>query len=222
MDGRQGRTWRGGSVSFGLAVIVAVGVVSGCSGETAVVPATATLSPPAPDGGSGWYRSGPVLTLAGAETAGAAYGLQYSMDDGKSWQNYSAPVTLRQTAGETVSYRTTDIWGLPTATGTLKYKSDRTDPVVTYTGAQGWYWNDAYIFIECIASDALSGLARTSCSPIQGQAWTYGYGVHTYSASANDVAGNTGQGSVSFQVMDPIIFLPLDPVIIANPVIRQP
>jgi hypothetical protein len=220
MDQRQGRTRRGRSVSFALAVIVAFGVVSGCSGETAVVPATATLSPTAPDGGSGWYRSGPIMTLAGAETAGAAIGLQYSTDGGNSWKGYSAPVTLPETAGTAVSYRTTDIWGLPTATGTLKYSSDRTPPVVTYTGAQGWYWWDAYIFIDCSASDALSGLAATDCRPIQGQAWTYGYGVvHTYSASAKDHAGNTGQGSVSFQVMNPIIFQPIDQVIL-DPLIR--
>jgi hypothetical protein len=219
MDQRQGWTRRCRSVSFALAFFVAVGVVSGCSGETTVVPATATLTPPAPNGGSGWYRTGPVLTLAGAETAGANYGLQYSTDGGNSWKGYSEPVRLPETAGTTVTYRTTDIWGLPTATGTLSYSSDRTPPTVTYTGAQGWYWFDAYIFIECIANDALSGLAGTSCSPIQGQAWTYGYGEHTYSASANDNAGNTGEGSVTFGVMNPIIFQPLDPLIV-NKVIQ--
>ena len=221
MDRRQGRTWRGRSVSFALTAIIIAGVVSACGGQATVVPVNATLSPPSPDGDFGWYRSGPEMTLAGAETAGAAYGLQYSTNGGKSWKGYSKPVALPETASGAVSYRTTDIWGLPTATGTLSYISDRTPPAVTYPGAQGWYYTTDYIWIDCVASDALSGLARTSCYPIQGQAWTYGYGAHTYSHSATDYAGNVGQGSVSFTVMDPIIFQPLDPLIV-SPVIRQP
>jgi hypothetical protein len=200
-------------VSFVLAVIVAAGVASACSGTTAVVPANATFDPPAADGGAGWYRTGPVMTLSGAETAGSNLGLQWSTDGGKNWQNYTGPVTLPETPGTEVTYRTTDIWGLPTGADTVYYQADRTPPVVSYTGNTGFYWDTDYIFIDCVASDALSGLApaRRVCSPIQGQGWTYGYGPHTYSASAEDKAGNAGQASVTFQVGPHIIW---DPVII--------
>ena len=212
MDHRQGRTRRGRSVSFVLAAIVIAAVASGCGGPATVAPATATLSPPTADGAYGWYRTGPVMTLAGEGTAGA-YGLQYSMDGGQTWLGYSAPVTLPE-GYPTVSYRTTDIWGMPTTANYFSYLSDRTGPVVTYAGNHGWYWRFDYVNINCIVGDGLSGLARNGCYPLLGEAWTFGMGAHTYTHTADDWAGNTGQGSVSFTVMDPLIFIPLDPVIV--------
>jgi hypothetical protein len=202
-------------LSLVLAAIVIAGIAGGCGGPATVVPATATLSPPAADGGYGWYRTGPVMTLAGDGAAGAAYGLQYSMDGGQTWLAYSAPVTLPE-GYPTVSYRTSDIWGMPTSANSFYYQSDRTGPVVTWTGNHGWYWRFDFVSIDCYPSEVLSGLARNGCYPILGEAWTFGMGAHTFSATADDWAGNTGQGSVSFTVMDPLIFIPLDPVIVSQ------
>ena len=207
MDPRHGRTLRCRSVSFVLAAMVAAGIASGCGGPATVVPATATLSPATADGGNGWYRSGPVMTLAGAEESGAAYGLQYSLDGGQSWLGYSDPVTLPEGV-TTISYRTTDIWGMPTAVAQFGYASDRTGPVVAYTGG-GFYWLGDFILIGCSVGDSLSGVASNHCRPIQGYGYDFGYGTHTRSATASDFAGNTGTGTVSFRVMDPIIFTPI-------------
>jgi hypothetical protein len=214
MRRREGRSRGAQSTVHVLAFIVLAAVAAGCGGRATVVPATATLDPPAADGSSGWYRSGPVMSLAGVGQAGAAFGLQYSLDGGGSWMNYSDPVTLPETDAGTVTYRTTDIWGLPTDVRQLTYAADRTSPVVSYYGNVGWYWPSQFISIGCSASDSLSGLASNNCQWIQGYGSGFGYGTHTRSATATDNAGNTGTGTVSFSVYDTIIFLPLDPVIL--------
>ena len=77
---------------------------------------------------------------------------------------------------------------------------DKTPPTVTYTGNAGTYNLGDQVSITCSASDALSGLASTSCANISGPAWSFGAGSHTVSATATDYAGNTGSGSTTFTV----------------------
>jgi GH35 family endo-1,4-beta-xylanase len=79
---------------------------------------------------------------------------------------------------------------------------DTTPPVVTYTGNAGSYTVDQTIAIHCAASDPSpgSGIASTTCADINGPAYSFGLGSHTYSATAEDVAGNVGFGSTTFTV----------------------
>ena len=77
---------------------------------------------------------------------------------------------------------------------------DKTPPTVTYTGNAGVYTVDQMVDIICTAADNLSGVASTTCANIVGQAFTFGLGAHTFSASATDFAGNTGTGSTTFTV----------------------
>jgi GH35 family endo-1,4-beta-xylanase len=79
---------------------------------------------------------------------------------------------------------------------------DTTPPVVTYTGNAGSYTVDQTIAIHCAASDPSpgSGIASTTCADIDGPAYSFGLGSHTYSATAEDVAGNVGSGSTAFGV----------------------
>lgn len=79
---------------------------------------------------------------------------------------------------------------------------DTTPPVVTYTGNAGSYTVDQTISIHCAASDPspASGVASTTCADVNGPAYSFGLGSHTYSATAEDVAGNVGTGSATFTV----------------------
>jgi hypothetical protein len=79
---------------------------------------------------------------------------------------------------------------------------DTTPPVVTYTGNAGSYTVDQTVAIHCAASDPSpgSGVASTTCADVNGPAYSFGLGSHTYSATAQDVAGNVGSGSTTFTV----------------------
>ena len=77
---------------------------------------------------------------------------------------------------------------------------DKTAPTVSYTGNAGTYTVDQQVAITCAPSDALSGIASSTCANITGPAYTFGLGSHTYSATATDNAGNQAGASTTFVV----------------------
>lgn len=84
---------------------------------------------------------------------------------------------------------------------------DTTAPAVTYSGNLGTYTVDQNVNITCAATDALSGLASSTCADIQGLASTFGLGDSEFGASALDHAGNRGIGSTRFTVIPRPTFL---------------
>lgn len=94
----------------------------------------------------------------------------------------------------------TDNAGNSAAGTTGTFKRDATDPTVTYTGNAGSYDVAATVAITCAAADDLSGIASDTCADLSGPAYTFGLGTTSFSASAEDVAGNTGSASGSFEV----------------------
>jgi probable HAF family extracellular repeat protein len=77
---------------------------------------------------------------------------------------------------------------------------DATPPTIAYSNHPADYTVDAHVSIACTASDAESGLASNTCAPIDGDAYVFGLGSHTYSATATDNAGNTATASTTFTV----------------------
>ena len=71
-----------------------------------------------------------------------------------------------------------------------------------YAGNQGSYGILQTVTIICTATDPSpgSGIASTSCANIQGPAYGFGAGAHTFSAVAADAAGNQGHATTSFTV----------------------
>jgi hypothetical protein len=90
------------------------------------------------------------------------------------------------------------------ASATDTVKIDTQAPQVVYTGNLGTYASGQAVSITCSAADASpgSGLASSSgCTDING---TFAPGTHTFSATATDVAGNSGAASVTFTVSAPV------------------
>lgn len=77
---------------------------------------------------------------------------------------------------------------------------DDTPPVVAYSGNAGTYTVDQTVAITCSATDATSGVTSSTCADVNGAAYSFGLGAHTYSATATDKLGNVGTGSTSFNV----------------------
>ena len=77
---------------------------------------------------------------------------------------------------------------------------DVTPPTIAYSAHATNYTVDAHVSITCSASDAESGLASNTCAPIEGDAYVFGLGAHTYSATATDNAGNSASASTTFTV----------------------
>jgi hypothetical protein len=151
------------------------------------------------DGQNGWYMSPVNVDLAATDDASGVAATYYALDNGAEQAGTSVDVT---TEGQhSVTYWSVDRAGNEEQKHTLTVNMDKTAPTVTYSVYSGAvYTIDQMIDIKCEATDALSGVASTTCENITGPAYSFGLGNHTYSATATDNAGNIGDGSTSFTV----------------------
>jgi hypothetical protein len=76
---------------------------------------------------------------------------------------------------------------------------DVTPPTIGYASHATTYTVDQHVSIACTATDE-SGIASNTCAPIDGDAYVFGLGPHTFSATATDNAGNSATASTSFSV----------------------
>lgn len=137
--------------------------------------------------GSGWYAAAVVVA--------------FSCDDALSGiVSCPAAVTLGEGRAQSAAGTATDAAGNTTAAAIHGVNIDLTAPTVSFTGNLPSYTADQTVSIACSARDALSGVAGSTCAPLSGPAWSFGVGQVTRSASATDLAGNIGTGTVSFSI----------------------
>jgi hypothetical protein len=140
-------------------------------------------------GNDGWYTSdvGVSWDVSDPETA-------ISSETGCGSQSVTA-----DTAGTTFTCTATSAGG--TSPKSVTIKRDATAPSIAFSGNAGTYTVADTVDITCTATDAMSGVASTSCpGVIDEPAWSLALGSHSVSATATDDAGNTGSKSASFTV----------------------
>ncbi|HMH59424.1 MAG TPA: hypothetical protein VK537_09600, partial [Galbitalea sp.] len=148
---------------------------------------TATVSPAAPDGLAGWYKTSPTVTLTAGAHPAADQVTHYSYDNA-TWLTYTAPIVVPD-GTSTLSYYTSGA-GHTEATRSLSFKVDSTTPVVVPA------FNPTTRAYSVTVTDAASGVASIEQS-INGGAWTTYAGPTVTNASAlsilfraTDFAGN--------------------------------
>jgi hypothetical protein len=146
---------------------------------------TATATPAA--NANGWNNSGVTVSFtctdagSGVNVAGSSLANQVLMASGK------ATGACVDNAGNSASV-------------SYSAQLDTVAPKVTFAGNKGSYGILTPVAITCTATDALSGLASSTCAGATGLGWTFGAGAHPLSAQALDKAGNTGSASTTFTV----------------------
>jgi hypothetical protein len=164
-----------------------------------VAPVSTAQAVPAPNA-AGWNRSAVTVTLTATDDASGVARIEYNLDNA-GYVAYTSPVVISTDLVHTLLYRAIDrVSNLETARS-LTIKLDKTAPTVTYTGNTGTYNILATVNIACSAADNLSGVASSTCQDISGAAYTFAVGANAFSATATDVAGNTGSGSTSFTLV---------------------
>jgi len=139
---------------------------------------------------NGWYSHPVTYQTSGTD---AASGIA-SCSNG----SYSGP----DSAAAAISGTCTDVAGNTSAAATTTFRYDATPPTVAYSGNHGSYAALETVSISCTATDPSPGseLATNGCANIQGPAYTFGAGPHSFTASATDNAGNTGHATTTFTV----------------------
>jgi predicted extracellular nuclease len=113
----------------------------------------------------------------------------------------SPVIVSTEGAGQSVTGSSATKGGATVSTTLTGISIDKTNPVVTYTGNAGTYDIDQTVNITCSATDALSGIASSTCKNVNGPSWSFGLGSHTLSATATDKAGNSGSASTTYRVI---------------------
>ena len=141
---------------------------------------------------NGWYRANVVVHFT-------------CTDPGSTIASGSCPpdqtITGEGAAVSSTTRTVVDAAGFTSpASNVVTVKIDKTLPAVTYSGNAGTYNLLATVSITCTASDALSGVASTTCANVSSPGWSLGAGPHALTATETDKAGNTGTGSTTFNV----------------------
>ena len=135
-----------------------------------------TLSLAGTQGLNGWYSSNVVVTIASSDNLSGVLRTEFSLDNGASWNAYSAPLTVAAEGTMTISYRAVDVAGNGETARTEAVKIDRTPPVTAAAlsgaaGQNGWYVSDVQVTLTP-SDGAGSGVARTEYSLDNGATWT--------------------------------------------------
>ncbi len=198
-----------GTVSF--RILVPDNVVATSSGLLPIVggapappsdatPPVSTASiAPAPNA-MGW-NDGPVTVHISAADEDGGSGVASITVDGSTSDGSSVDVPLSAEGATTITYYATDAAGNVESPHALTVRIDDTPPSVSYEGNAGTYTVDQEVAITCDAADALSGVASSTCADVTGPAYSFALGLNTFTASATDGAGNSGNGSTSFTVV---------------------
>ncbi|KQW48236.1 hypothetical protein ASD88_25970 [Pelomonas sp. Root662] len=154
-------------------------------------PPTITAAATTPPGASGWHTANVVVRFSCADTGGSGV----ADCPGDLVLSKEGTVTSGLKFALDVAGNKSD------ASNIVTVKIDKTPPAVVYRGNLGSYAPGQTVDIKCEAMDKDSGVASTTCADIRGAASSFGPGSHRYSATAADVAGNTGSGTASFTVV---------------------
>ena len=103
-------------------------------------------------------------------------------------------------AGQSAIGRCADLAGNSASDTVGEINIDTTPPVVSWTGGAQVYDLLETVELTCTATDALSGIATTTCRDVSAPAWSFGPGPASLTATAADRAANTTSATASFAV----------------------
>jgi uncharacterized lipoprotein YddW (UPF0748 family) len=155
-------------VVYSCVVNVTAGFVATAdAGPETTAPVTqATLTPSAPDGSNGWYKSDVTVALSASDECSGVARTEYSTDGGANYLPYTAAFTISAEGLTTISYRSIDRAGNQESVQSLTIKIDKTAPTLTLTSNPAVIWpangKTVAVTINGTGADAVSGLAGVS------------------------------------------------------------
>ncbi len=164
-----------------------------------VTPPTTTILFEGAMGNNGWFVSSAAVTLSatdGPDGSGVAH-TEYSLDDGMTWNTYSAALTIVNEGITTILARSADnAENLEDPPASEEVRIDFTPPTIDGSrlptaNANGWNAEHVTVHFDCY--DSVSGVASCTADTIvsnEGEGQSVG-------GTAVDVAGNTAFATVS-------------------------
>ena len=174
-------------------------------------PVTVAAPPLAMSATEGWRNTPQTVTLSATDEGSGVAGTSYSIDDGPVLP-YNGPFTVGAVGSHAVTYFSTDFAGNAEAPQT-GYVNIDSAPVTTATpslaGTATSNWRTTSLTVTLTATDAGSGIARTSYGIDGGPTLTYvgpfevsGPGSHAVTYFSTDKAGNAEQPQTGYVNID--------------------
>ena len=193
------------------AFIMRIGEESGPPSDT-VAPMT-SVALAGLDGWAGWYRSAVLVTLTAEDNEGGSgvAAIQYRLNGGPS-QLYSGPFTIASEGATYVTAYATDLAGnIESPAPATIVNIDTSAPLVVINSPQAReYLYSRLVNVSVSVNETVSGLHTLAALALDGAPFSgsvidmsaLSLGAHTLTATASDVAGNIGQTSVTFSVVE--------------------
>ncbi|MDH3973854.1 MAG: FG-GAP-like repeat-containing protein [Deltaproteobacteria bacterium] len=178
--------------------------------EDTIAPSSSALINGVP-GNAGWYLSDVNVSIFAADSGSGVKEIRYRVNSGVEQvvSGTRAALTLSSEGAFTVSYRAVDNAGNVGTINTVSGNIDKIPPALTIISPTASdYPISQTIIIDYMVSDTGSGLLSSSASLDgvalnQGQAvtlYSLAPGSHTFSLTANDVAGNSITQNITFSI----------------------
>jgi hypothetical protein len=188
------------------------------------VPPTTSISLSGALGNNNWYISNVIVTLLAQDNEGGVgvFKTEYSLDNGNTWQEYTAPFMISDEGIHIIQYRSQDFIGNTESTKSQEIKIDKTPSQLQLTANPSVLWPPNHKMVKVtiggFASDSLSGIDSVSFKVIdeygkiqpiisnfgdviQLEAWRNGNDLdgrlYTVFATATDKAGNQTTASAT-------------------------
>jgi hypothetical protein len=206
----------GGGSNFAAATVTAVQHVAGARQgdgrvrisyvlpDTTPPVTTITLSPAAPDGGDGWYRSAVGVSVVSTDVASGVAQTRCVLDPPTVPTGFAdlpasdcAVTSIGSDGDHTIYAGSRDVAGNVSALASAALRIDRTPPSLAPVVSPATVALNSSATADPGASDTGSGLASSSCDAVT----TATAGSRTVECRATDVAGNTTTVQVPYTVV---------------------
>jgi uncharacterized lipoprotein YddW (UPF0748 family) len=183
--------------SFYYCFNVTPGLVANATQDTFAPETGATLTPEAPDGQNGWFKTKPTVSLSAIDNCSGVATTEYSNDGGVTWQPYNGSFVVQNEGATTILYRSADRAGNAETAKSITLHVDTIAPAITLTATPSEIWppngQTITVVINGTGADSISGLANVS------YVITDEYGS-SLSIPVRPLAGNSTQWSESLGV----------------------
>jgi hypothetical protein len=173
----------GASVAAGL--VTTADLIS----ETTEPPVTtATVTPATPDGANGWYLTSPTLSLSATGGCAGVARIEYSLNNGTSWQTYTGPIAITQEGITTVQFRAVDQTGTVEPARSRTFMLDLNAPSLQLTANPTAIWPPTGLMTDVSilgkGADSGSGLSQVSYVVTDEYGMPLSIGTRTLSGAA--------------------------------------
>ncbi|MFA4941557.1 MAG: alpha/beta fold hydrolase [Patescibacteria group bacterium] len=164
-------------------------------------------------GNGSYYISTTTVALMAADNQGGSgiLKMEYSLDNGLTWQEYNSPIVLNNSGEYNILYKSIDRAGNIEEEKEQRLKIDTAVPLINILIPleNQDFWRDEFLTAEYKISDDYSGVASSSImahvdnQPINQwplDLFDYNLGEHILKLEAIDQAGNKAEASVKFIV----------------------